>query len=478
MALMKQTEDRRLPIAGEWIETGEWAEVRNPYDDAVVARVPVTDEATVDCAIGHAAATFARGAMPQWKRAEVLDATAHLIREHEDELAEILALEGGKPLQTAKVETARAFQTFTFSAVEARKLAGEQIPLGATPTGEGKIGLTLRVPLGVVVAISPFNFPLNLVAHKIGPALAAGNAVVVKPAVNTPLSALRLAELMQEAGLPDGWLQIVCGPGGTIGDALVRDDRVAAVTFTGSVDVGWGIRAAAPRKKVTLELGSSSPVIVHRDADWERAADRCAANAYMYAGQTCISVQRLLLHDAIADRFLERFARRSEQLIVGDPMSRHTDVGPMIDATNRDRVREWVERAEAAGATLVLGGGENPDGTLQPTILDATPADQPVWCDEVFGPVAAARRYRNFADALEQANGTRYGLQAGVFTADIGLALQAVHALEFGGVLVNEVPSFRADQQPYGGVKDSGNTREGPAYAIRELSEDRFVSLQ
>lgn len=470
--------DFQLAVGGRWIESGEWAEVTSPYDGAVVGRVPVAGDELVDRAIAHARTTFAAGPLPQHQRAEILAETARLIRHNQDELAMILALEGGKPLATALVETARAYETFTASAVEARKLAGEQIPLDAVPAGTGKLGLTLRVPVGVVAAISPFNFPLNLAAHKVGPAFAAGNAVVLKPALMTPLSALRLVELMEEAGMPAGWVQVVCGSGSRIGERLVADDRVDAITFTGSVPVGWGIRAKAPRKKVTLELGSSSPVIVHSDGDWETAADRCAANAFMYAGQTCISVQRLLLHEDVADDFLARFAAGAQRLVVGDPLAPGTDVGPLIDAGNRERVCDWVQQASDAGGQIVTGGGVNDDGTLQATIIDAAPLDQPVWGEEVFGPVAAARRYTDFDDALALANGTRFGLQAGVYTTRLDLALQAARALDFGGVIVNDVPSFRADNQPYGGTKDSGNTREGPAYAVRELSEERMISLQ
>lgn len=470
--------DYELAVGGRWLATGEWTEVLSPYDGTVVGRVPVAGAALVETAIAHARTLFERGPLPQHQRAEILAETARLIRRDRDELATTLALEGGKPIATALVETDRAYETFTASAVEARKLAGEQIPLDAVPAGTGKLGLTLRVPLGVVGAISPFNFPLNLAAHKVGPAFAAGNAVVLKPAMATPLSSLRMVELMEEAGMPPGWVQVVCGSGSAIGAQLVEDERVAAITFTGSVPVGWGIRAKAPRKKVTLELGSSSPVIVHADGDWETAADRCAANAFMYAGQTCISVQRLLLHEQIADAFLERFAAGAQRLVVGDPLDPATDVGPLIDSGNRDRVCSWVEQAREAGATLVTGGGVNADGTVEATILDGTPLDQPVWGEEVFGPVAAARRYTDFDDALRLANATRFGLQAGVYTARLDLALLAARTLDFGGVIVNDVPSFRADNQPYGGVKDSGNTREGPAYAVRELSEERMISLQ
>jgi acyl-CoA reductase-like NAD-dependent aldehyde dehydrogenase len=351
--------------------------------------------------------------------------------------------------------------------------------MDASATGEGKVGMVLRVPYGVVGAITPFNFPLNLVAHKLGPALAAGNAVVLKPAGQTPMSALALAEIFTEAGIPDGWLNVVCGSGSEVGAAITGDDRVRAISFTGSAPVGWQIRADEPRKKVNLELGSTAPLIICEDGDWEAAADAAQLHAYSHAGQSCISIQRILLHESIADSFTERFVGNVESLAVGDPLDEDTDVGPLISADDRDRVKDWVDEAASAGAELLAGGSlTDDDRCLEPTILSEPPHDAKVWCDEIFGPVATLTRFGSFDEAVELANDAKYGLQAGVFTRDVGVALEAGRRLEFGGVLVNEVPTFRADQMPYGGVKDSGNTREGPAYAIRELTEQRFVSLQ
>jgi acyl-CoA reductase-like NAD-dependent aldehyde dehydrogenase len=351
--------------------------------------------------------------------------------------------------------------------------------MDASATGEGKVGMVLRVPYGVVGAITPFNFPLNLVAHKLGPALAAGNAVVLKPAGQTPMSALALAEIFTEAGIPDGWLNVVCGSGSEVGSAITGDDRVRAISFTGSAPVGWQIQADEPRKKVNLELGSTAPLIVCDDGDWEAAADAAQLHAYSHAGQSCISIQRILLHESIADSFTERFVGNVESLVVGDPLDEETDVGPLISTDDRDRVKEWVDEAASAGAEVLAGGSlTDDDRCLEPTVLSEPPRDAKVWCDEIFGPVATLTRFRSFDEAVELANDAKYGLQAGVFTRDVGVALEAGQRLEFGGVLVNEVPTFRADQMPYGGVKDSGNTREGPAYAIRELTEERFVSLQ
>ncbi len=349
--------------------------------------------------------------------------------------------------------------------------------MDASPAGVGKLALTLRLPIGVVGAISPFNFPFNLVAHKVAPALAAGCAVVLKPASQTPLSALLLAELESEAGLPAGWLNVVCGSAAEIGDVLVGDERVALITFTGSSGVGWKLRERAPRKRVNLELGNATPVIVAADADLDDAATRLAANAFSFAGQSCISVQRIYVERTAYDAFLERFLPRVEALVVGDPADDATDVGPLIAASERDRVLAWIDEAASRGAQVLTGG--TLDGELlRPTVVADAPADAKVACEEVFGPLCTVTPYDSLDEAIALANGTRFGLQAGIFTRDIKAALRAAGELEFGGVTVNEAPTFRADQMPYGGVKDSGNTREGPAYAVREMTEERLVVLQ
>ncbi|HEY5815357.1 MAG TPA: aldehyde dehydrogenase family protein [Solirubrobacterales bacterium] len=471
--------DHELLAAGRWTATGEWAEVESPYDGSVVGRVAQGDAALVDrCAIA-ARAAFESGGFPQHERAAVLDRAAELVAERVDDLALTIAAEAGKPLKTARVEAERCVDTLIFSAVEARKLTGGTVPMEASPAGEGKLGVMLRVPYGVVGAISPFNFPLNLVAHKLGPALAAGNAVVLKPAGQTPISALKLAAVLVEAGLPEGWLSVVPGPGSEVGNAIVEHDLTGALSFTGSAKVGWGIRSRVPHKKVSLELGSNAPLIVHADGDWQTAADKAKLHAFSHAGQSCISIQRILVHEDVADRFTERLVANTEALAVGDPLDPETDVGPLISPGDRDRGREWVEEAVAGGAELLTGGDLVDEGRcLAPTLLAGPPREAKVWCEEVFGPVATIDRYSDFGEALRMANDSKFGLQAGVFTRDVGRGLEAAEALEFGGVLINEVPTFRADQMPYGGVKDSGNTREGPAYAVLELTEERFVTLQ
>jgi acyl-CoA reductase-like NAD-dependent aldehyde dehydrogenase len=414
--------------------------------------------------------------LPAHERAAILDRVAALLKERHDEVAETISAEAGKPMKAARVEAERAVSTYTMAAVEARRLAGEVVPMDASIAGVGKVAYTMRVPIGIVGAITPFNFPLNLVAHKVAPALAAGCAVVLKPAGHTPLSALLLGELETEAGLPPGWLNVLVGPSAEIGDVIVEDERVKLITFTGSSGVGWKIRERAVKKRVNLELGNATPVVVEADADIEEAAGKLAANAFSFAGQSCISVQRIYVKREAYDDFVSRFVPKVQALKAGDPGEEDTDVGPVIDEDARDRIVSWVEEAKSAGAT-VLTGGEVVDGLLQPTVLADVTHDMKVSCQEVFGPLCTVSPYDSSEEAFELANATEYGLQAGIFTANLKTALAAAAALEFGGVTVNEAPTFRADQMPYGGVKESGNTKEGPHYAVREMTEERLVVL-
>jgi acyl-CoA reductase-like NAD-dependent aldehyde dehydrogenase len=468
-------QERKLLIGGEWIETGDWIDVASPFSGETVGRVAKAGADETRGAIDAAEAAM-REPLPAHKRAEILVRVAGFLGRRHDEVARTISDEAGKPMKAARVEARRAMSTYTFAAVEARKLAGEMVPMDASQAGEGKLAFTLRRPIGVIGAISPFNFPLNLVAHKLAPALAAGCAVVLKPASQTPLSALLLAELETEAGLPPGWLNVLVGPAAEIGDVLIEDERVKGLTFTGSGAVGWTLAERAPKKRVKLELGNATPVIIAEDADIDTAAQAMAANAFSFAGQSCISVQRIYIEAPAYDRFLERFLPRVEELRLGDPADEETDIGPVINEDARERILEWIEEARSGGAR-VLTGGELEGELIRPTVIADAGPELKVSCEEAFGPVCTVNSVGSLDEAIELANGTRYGLQAGIFTTKLETALRAAQELEFGGVIVNEAPTFRADQMPYGGVKDSGNTREGPAYAVRELTEERLVVI-
>jgi acyl-CoA reductase-like NAD-dependent aldehyde dehydrogenase len=467
--------ERKLFIDGEWVDTGEWIEVRSPYSGDVVGRVARGGAGEARRAV-DAADRALQDPLPAHKRAEILVKVAGLIGRRHEEVARTICEEAGKPIKTARVEASRAMSTYTFAAVEARKLAGEVVPMDAAQAGEGKLAFTVRRPIGIVGAISPFNFPCNLVAHKLAPALAAGCPVVLKPASQTPLSALLLAELEAEAGVPAGWLNVIVGRASEIGDVLVEDDRVKLITFTGSGDVGWGLQERAPRKRVKLELGNSTPVVVAADADVDATASKLAANAFSFAGQSCISVQRIYVERAQYDAFLQAFLPKVEGLKVGDPADDETDVGPVIDDGARTRIAEWIAEAERSGARVLTGGTDGE--LLTPTVIADVADDQRVSCEEVFGPVVVVNPVDSVDEAIARANGTRFGLQAGVFTSSLDTALRAAERLEFGGVVVNEAPTFRSDQMPYGGVKASGNTKEGPAWSIREMTEERLVVIQ
>jgi acyl-CoA reductase-like NAD-dependent aldehyde dehydrogenase len=451
--------------------------VTSPYDGRELGQVPAMDHADIDRAVAVARAMHGDGAPPAHERAAVLDRAAEAIAADPDHFARTLSDEAAKPITTARAEVARAVETFRFSAAVARTMAGEMVPMDASSAGVGKLGFVLRVPVGVVAGIAPFNFPLNLVAHKVAPAIAAGCPIVLKPASSTPLTALALHELLVETcGLPEGWLQVVTCSGSTADHLVVHPD-VAMISFTGSPEVGWGIRERVPKKKVGLELGNNSPVIVEADSDWESAAAKIAVAGNAYAGQSCISTQRVYVHARIAHDFTALLAKEVESLVVGDPADDATQVSSLIAASETERVHEWIHEAVGQGARLVTGGERGDQGVLLPTVLTDVRADMKVCADEVFGPVLAVASYTDVVDAVTQANDTDYGLQAAIFTSNLDTAMWAARTLDFGGVLVNEVPTWRADQMPYGGLRDSGNTREGPAYAVEEMTERRLVVI-
>ena len=466
-----------VPIGPDRVTTDDEIVVRSPYDGSEVGRVPSCGADHVDRAVAAATAALAEP-LPAHKRAAVLDTAAALLAERVDDFARSISEESAKPIRTARLEATRAVDTFRFSAAEARTLAGDVVPVEASAPGEGKLAFTLRVPIGVVGAISPFNFPLNLVSHKVAPAIAAGCPVVLKPASQTPLSALALAHLLlDECGLPPGWLNVVTGSGGAVGDPLVLHDGVAMITFTGSPPVGWAIREKAPRKKVTLELGNNSPVIVEADGDWRGAAAKLKVAGFSHAGQSCISAQRLYVQRAVHDDFVAALVDAVSTLVVGPPLDEATDVSALISPDDTARVKAWIDEAVEGGAKVAVGGEVGDDGILRPTVLTGVTPDMKVCADEVFGPVVAVAAYDDLDEAIDLANATRYGLQAAIFTPRLGAAIDAARRLDYGGVLVNEVPTWRADQQPYGGVRDSGNTREGPAYTVREMTELRMVVI-
>jgi acyl-CoA reductase-like NAD-dependent aldehyde dehydrogenase len=472
------SQQRPVRIGDQAITTDDHLEVASPYDGHLIARVPRCGPEHVERAVAAAKAALA-DPMPPWKRAEILDAAAAAMARHRDVLARTIAEEAAKPIRTARVEAERTVITFQAAAIEARTLTGEIVPVDGASPGDGKLAFTLRVPRGVVAAISPFNFPLNLVVHKVAPAIAAGCPVVLKPASQTPVSAILLQEiLMDECGLPPGWLNIVTGSGGTVGDPLVEHPDVAVVTFTGSPEVGWAIAAKAADKNVGLELGNNAPVIIEPSGDWAAAATKISVAGFSHAGQSCISTQRIYAHRDLVDDFTAALVEKVDALVVGDPLDEATDVSSLISSAETARVRSWIVDATDGGARVLSGGEVGPDGALAPTVLaDVTP-DMDVCRSEVFGPVVSIIAYDDLADALAQANDTRYGLQAAIFTNELDAAIRAAYELDFGGVLVNEVPTFRTDQMPYGGVRDSGNTKEGPHYAVREMTRERLVIIQ
>jgi acyl-CoA reductase-like NAD-dependent aldehyde dehydrogenase len=475
---MDSMEITRIPLCGErWNSSVSSIDVVDPFQHKVIGRIPACTSVEIDRAVALAQGALKRG-LPQWQRAKILDVAAVRLATRREEFAQLIARESAKPIRTARIEVDRAVGTFEFSAAEARKLAGDMIPMEALAAGEGKIGFTLRVPVGVIGAIAPFNFPLNLVVHKVGPAIAAGCPIILKPASQTPFTSIALAEmLIDECGLPSDWLHVVTGGGSTVGNALVDHPDIALITFTGSPEVGWSIRSRAPRKKVGLELGNNAPIVIEADGDWRTAAAKIRLAGFSHAGQSCISTQRIFVHTSIAAEFTSELISQVSTLVVGDPLDEATEVSALISLAERDRVASWIHEATTQGATIACGGTLDENGVLLPTIILNAHPEMKVCSHEVFGPVVTVTTYDEVGDALEMANDSDFGLQAAIFTSRIDTALQAIKTLDFGGVVVNDVPTFRADQQPYGGVRDSGNTREGPAYSVKEMTEIRMVML-
>ena len=462
-------------IGGEWVRTPSLRTITLPYDGTPVGEVYDADAATADRAVTAAQAGAADVAkLTQYERAELLDRMRRLLERDAAEFALLISCESGKPIREGRMEVDRSVQTLLASADAARHLRGEVIPMEAAPIGKGRWAMTVREPLGVIAAITPFNFPLNLAMHKIGPALAAGNSVVHKPAGNTPLSALRLARLIQEAGAPPGAYNVVTGPGGKLGPQLIQDPRVALITFTGSVPVGEQIRAQIGLRRVTLELGSNSSVILEPDCDLEVMVPRCVTGSFAHSGQVCISVQNIYVQESIQKEFVDRFVAATQKLKIGHPLEDRTEISSLISTGDAERVERWIARAQSKGAHLITGG-KRENATIEPAILTDVAPDLEICCKEVFGPVVAIHRYGKLEEAIAAVNASEYGLQAGLCTRDIGKAFAAARQLHVGGVIINDVPAYRADHMPYGGVKKSGIGREGPQFAVEEMTELKLI---
>jgi len=465
----------KMFVAGKWIDKDERIEVRNPFDGAVIDTVPKAAPDDVEHALaGAVEGAKVMRAMPGYERAKILRRAAELLTNNSERLGRLISTEEGKVLGEGMFEVSRAVETLELSAEEAKRITGEVLPLDGAPGGGGKLGFTLRVPCGVVAAITPFNFPLNLVCHKVGPALAAGNAVVLKPASDTPLSALALVEILLEAGLPPQAISCLTGSGATIGNAMASDARVRKISFTGSRDVGEQICRAAGIKKVTMELGSNSPIIVMPDADLAKVIEATVATGYSNAGQVCISTQRVIAMSSVYGELLERLAPRVRAIAFGDQLDSRTKMGPMIRESDAKRVESWVAEAVAGGAKVAAGGHRH--GTLfEPTLLaDVDPAMR-ISCDELFGPAVAVTPASSIEEAIRLANDTPYGLAAGIFTENITWAFQFARQVDSGNLHINWGPGWRADLMPYGGLKESGFGKEGPKYAVLEMTELKTV---
>jgi acyl-CoA reductase-like NAD-dependent aldehyde dehydrogenase len=467
--------DFSMWVGGRALSSDRTYELRLPYDGSLTARVAEGDDQSFEAACRAAeegAGLMAK--MSNAERSDLLFRAVSLLQRDSAEFAEFLTLETGKPIKESRLEVDRGQQTLIASAIAARELTGEAIPIDGAPVGKGRLAMTVREPLGIIGAITPFNLPLNLALHKVGPALAGGNAVVHKPSELTPLSAIRLAQLFTEAGAPAGAYNVITGDGAAIGRRVVTDPRIRMITFTGSVEVGKEIRTAAGLKRATLELGGNSGLIIDRDADLDLVIPRAVQGSFILSRQTCISVQRIFVHESVADTFTRQFLSATEALQVGHPMNDTTDISSLISETEARRVESWIEDAVARGAKLLTGGSRT-GATITPAVLQGVPAEARIACEEVFGPVVALNTFSELNDAVDATNQTPYGLQAGIFTRDLTRGFEAARRLKVGGVMINDIPGFRADHMPYGGMKSSGLGREGPKYAIEEMTEMKLI---
>ncbi|MDQ0185788.1 aldehyde dehydrogenase family protein [Cytobacillus sp. FSL R5-0569] len=466
---------KQLYINGEWRDSANYAELLSPYTNKVIAEIPQASKEEVEETIemAHQKRT-AMARLTAYERAEILEELVLLFKENRQKAAEIISLESAKPLKFSLGEIDRTIETYKFAAEEAKRLTGEMIPMDAAKNGANRFGYTIEEPIGVIGAITPFNFPQNLVAHKVGPAIASGNPIVLKPASQTPLSALFLAELLDQTSLPKGAFNVVTGSGRIVGDALVENPLVKMITFTGSPAVGIGIRNKAGLKKVALELGSNAGLIIDRNVDLEEIVAKCVTGAFSNQGQVCISLQRTYVLEEIFPAFVEKFAEATQALTIGDPMHATTDLSAMIHPAEQERALSWVDEAVSLGAEIITGG-KIENGVFLPTILTNVDATAKVSCQEVFAPIVIVNRISSIEDGIIAINDSDYGLQAGIFTNDIQTAFHASKALEVGGVMINDIPTYRVDQMPYGGVKESGTGKEGLKYAIHEMTETKLI---
>lgn len=469
----------KYPLSIKGITSSEFSEVKSPFDGEVVAVIGQADEKAIDKALSIAGETFASTMrlMPAYRRAEILRKASDLISERREDFARTIALEGGKPIKDARIEAQRAASTFYFASQEAMRLDGEQIAMDVGAGHDNRLGMVLREPIGIIGGITPFNFPLNLVAHKVAPAIAAGNCIVLKPSSQTPIASIKLQAVLREAGLPDGAFQIIpCR--GAKGNALVKDARLAMLTFTGSPDIGWQMRRDIhPGVRAVLELGGNAGLVVHDDADLSLASKAATRGGYAHAGQTCISVQRVYVQEKVYDSFIDHFVKEVKALKVGNPLDDKTDVGPLIDDGAVEKTLSWVEKAKQGGAKVLTGGKVISNRLVEPVVLAETRQEMLVVCQEVFGPVVSVMKYDTIDNAIARMNDSRYGLQAGVFTSNIEVAFKAARNLDVGGVMVNDAPTFRLDHMPYGGRKESGLGLEGVRYAVHEMTQPKFVCL-
>ena len=472
----QRTGEYRILIDGKWVTTEKELRVTSPFDSSHVGTTYLASGDELKMAVASAHASFETlKSMTAYERSEILERVVEGLKNREEEIAQVIAREAGKPIRDARLEVSRAQGTFKIAAEESKRLYGEVIPLDVIPGVSGREGITKHFPIGLVLGITPFNFPLNLVAHKVAPAMAVGNPIIIKPASSTPITSILLGEVITDAGWPAGGVSIVpCS--GRDAEAVLDDDRIKKLSFTGSPAVGWHLKGVCKKKRVTLELGGNAGVIVHSDADVERAAERCLLGAFSYAGQICISVQRIYVHSDIFDAFKERFLEKVSGLKVGDPTLEGTDVGPMIDGDSVEQTKRWIAEAEKGGAKVIAGGNRS-GNTLEPTVLTGTVPSMKVCSEELFAPVVVLERYDDFKGAVGEVNLGHFGLQAGVFTKDSDLIFSAYRDLDVGGLIVDDIPTFRVDSMPYGGVKDSGFGREGVRYAMEDMMELKLLVL-